>query len=459
MVGGIVGGLILAVLVGTLVADALGGSRLAQMAIALPIGGTAALVLLSKTPGVIFGMYLAIPFYKGGVDPWLPVDLTVTLAFATSVTAAPFVMRTVSGHLNRDQYKALMIWTIPMIVVAMGTLYTINPSSATGTAARMVLLVFVPGLAGFALAQSQRHRMQVILTLGAFGLASTAHGLATMGALGEWDRVEALGANTLQTALSGLMVPLLALCLARGRSATWRLGATAVSAPAMFVVLGTGSRGPLVMAIITVVVIWLCQSFSGRRLVIRLIAVIAATALFLTVQIPRLIIDALPTYAGGRLLSLQTNIKGSIVGSETKFDASEQTRLGLWDLAWTKFRQRPITGWGTDAFGVMSEVASYPHNLILQLLVEYGLLGTIPLSAVFIVGLTRLGWRNLDPSSVAVVAVFLFALLVSMTSYDLVENRLLWGSLAMVLALPRGGARASLPSEPKTGMQGMGFRA
>ena len=64
--------------------------------------------------------------------------------------------------------------------------------------------------------------------------------------------------------------------------------------------------------------------------------------------------------------------------------ASFSMRVDLWHAAWQLFLQHPLIGWGLGTFGEAYQAASLPlgtgalfaHNLLLQLLVETGLLGT-----------------------------------------------------------------------------------
>src|ERR1700677_4037636 len=102
--------------------------------------------------------------------------------------------------------------------------------------------------------------------------------------------------------------------------------------------------------------------------------------------------------------------------------ASFSMRVDLWQSAWQLFLQHPWFGWGLGTFGEAYQSAGLPlgtgalfaHNLLLQLLVETGLPGT--LLAVLAAGswVTRFkwpsrweGWGVLG----GVLAVFLFSLI------------------------------------------------
>ncbi len=100
--------------------------------------------------------------------------------------------------------------------------------------------------------------------------------------------------------------------------------------------------------------------------------------------------------------------------------AAFSMRLGLWQAAWQLFLQHPLTGWGLGTFGEAYQSAGFPlgtgalfaHNLLFQLLVETGLLGTLLAGLAVWSWATRFkwpprweGWGVLG----GVLAVFLFS--------------------------------------------------
>jgi hypothetical protein len=133
-------------------------------------------------------------------------------------------------------------------------------------------------------------------------------------------------------------------------------------------------------------------------------------------------------------------VQGALSGNTTASsgDTSAQARLTLFGLAVTMFEERPILGSGTASYEALSPrflgagaADQYPHNAILQLAAEFGLLGV----ALF-AGLTMLAlFRRLPLGSEwgAVRATFLFFLLNAMVTGDVFEDRLLWGLLMLVL--------------------------
>ncbi len=91
-------------------------------------------------------------------------------------------------------------------------------------------------------------------------------------------------------------------------------------------------------------------------------------------------------------------ILNSPLGRLTHFNAAVSTRLIAWDIAWQGFKERPITGWGLDAFHILFNSHYNPqslrfgsyetwfdrsHNTVLDVLSMTGLVGFIGFFAMF----------------------------------------------------------------------------
>ena len=81
----------------------------------------------------------------------------------------------------------------------------------------------------------------------------------------------------------------------------------------------------------------------------------------------------------------------------TRFDETAYGRLPIWQIAFSHMLDNPFTGIGVQNFRYLasllpSDVAQHPHNFIIQLLLEVGLLGTIAAGA-FIYRLFRNLWK------------------------------------------------------------------
>ncbi|HWR00133.1 MAG TPA: O-antigen ligase family protein, partial [Candidatus Methylomirabilis sp.] len=97
----------------------------------------------------------------------------------------------------------------------------------------------------------------------------------------------------------------------------------------------------------------------------------------------------------------------SILNRLTHFTGATTTRFIAWEIAWKGFLERPLTGWGLDAFHILFNLKYNPkslefgyyetwfdraHNTILDVLAMTGLLGFVTFFAIFAT-LFFLVWR------------------------------------------------------------------
>jgi O-antigen ligase len=109
-------------------------------------------------------------------------------------------------------------------------------------------------------------------------------------------------------------------------------------------------------------------------------------------------------------------------------DPSAQGRLNFYHDAYELFLLHPIFGYGAGAFGYLADnaVGGYPHNMILELLVEGGVVGLLLFSAFFM-PLAFRGLVSVFYRPVAWTAVFPFAFLMSALIRHQVSDSILSG--------------------------------
>ncbi len=123
-------------------------------------------------------------------------------------------------------------------------------------------------------------------------------------------------------------------------------------------------------------------------------------------------------------------------------DTSFQARVQVMEDAWALFTTRPLLGWGTGSVSVYGagQEQKYPHNILLELAAETGLVGLGLYLAVVGMVLERLlrGWQQrMETSHLCLVflTLVLFTLLNAMVSGDLSDNRDMWLFAGMALAV------------------------
>ena len=118
---------------------------------------------------------------------------------------------------------------------------------------------------------------------------------------------------------------------------------------------------------------------------------------------------------------------------------SSYTRTQYYQAAVEYWWQRPFIGHGLGAWPVLhfqGDFRAYPHNLLLEILVEFGLCG-LGLSAwLFLTAgrsLGTIGRITADPLRVIILMVAVNALANAMVSGDIPDNRFLFGALGLML--------------------------
>lgn len=96
-----------------------------------------------------------------------------------------------------------------------------------------------------------------------------------------------------------------------------------------------------------------------------------------------------------------------ILNRLTNLQATTETRLIAWDIAWKGFLERPLTGWGFDAFHILFNLKYNPrsleysyyetwfdraHNTVMDVLAMTGIFGFITYVSIFVV-LILLVWK------------------------------------------------------------------
>lgn len=107
------------------------------------------------------------------------------------------------------------------------------------------------------------------------------------------------------------------------------------------------------------------------------------------------------------LLRTTSFVENSVLNRLTNLSIATETRFIAWDIAWKGFLERPLTGWGFDAFHILFNLKYNPrsleygyyetwfdraHNTVMDVLSMTGIFGFITFFGIFIV-LFYLVWR------------------------------------------------------------------
>ena len=196
------------------------------------------------------------------------------------------------------------------------------------------------------------------------------------------------------------------------------------------------ARGPILF-FVAVLVPFLC--LRGVR------AAVTATNVWLPVLLGGLLafagsLDWLQQQeaAQGKFATKRAEIEEVLRGSSTPTYTAGR-RLTLYRWALEMFAQKPLTGWGLGGWSYYAldrDIPAYPHNLVLEIAAEEGVMGLAALGTLLLtvfLALRRI-WRS-SPDLSFIAPVFAFSLLATMTSGDINVNRPLWLWCGMIFAL------------------------
>lgn len=408
------------------------GTLFGPLPLVVAAGGAALLVAMVRAPGLVLGAYLLIPYYKGAVQPYSPIDLTVVLAVANAAQIVPvlFRRRRPAGFGGR-----LALWLALGAVVLGGVLYAPDPSLAMNKAVTYWVLVVMPLVPAALRVVSEPGQLALVAT--AFCAMGAVVSVLGLDLLSPNSRLTVLGMNTIQVARAAMFLPITGILFAIPLQLRWLTILTIALIPISLVVaLASGSRGPLLV----IAVLGTCGAarYFARMRVGRWRALAAGAGVaVLGVLVVALFSSSLPAASLARFGDLLAFIQGTGGGTET----SAAVRVVLFGFAVQLWSSSPLIGVGTGGFLVLSTLAlgpagdAYPHNAILQVLAENGLVGLVVFGAVMMVGLLR----KLPNDSVAatVHALYAFFLLNAMVSGDIFTDRETLGLLLLLLVLPR----------------------
>ncbi len=244
-----------------------------------------------------------------------------------------------------------------------------------------------------------------------------------------YGRLAIEGGSTISAgrATGAAVVVLVAVALGLRRQR--RLAPISVALLLGVVMVGTGSRGPLLGSIVAVLIVALVPS-RGR--------------------LTRLLL-------GGSAFSLMVYvaISDNLASSRlTTLDVSAQNRLELWRQAGGIILSHPFgIGWGNLrqhlSPGMMSSVSwvQYPHNLLIEVFSESSWIAGTVLVIVLAKACRRQTIGAQTPVEMAMLGLLVFNLVSAMFSSDVVGNRGVWVSVGAALALSRP-ARTKSPQVP-----------
>jgi O-antigen ligase len=256
------------------------------------------------------------------------------------------------------------------------------------------------------------------------------------------DRLVVLNTNTIQVARAALVVPILGVAFVMSSRIGIAKASLLVLVPtALIVAIASGSRGPLLFFAILAIIGMFALAPRLRHVPPWRFLPIAALGLASVIGIATVAAE-LPGAALDRFTLLGDFIQNGLSGdlTTTVGDTSAGNRVELFQVAAEMFAEQPVLGAGTSSFEALSprslspdEVEAWPHNSVLQVAAEFGVVGlALFLSMIFLALTRRLPY---GAAGTALRFLFVFLLLNSMVSGDIFSDRETWGLMVLLLVL------------------------
>jgi O-antigen ligase len=390
------------------------------------------------------GRYKTLPELQ-----WFPIDFTL-LFFA--ITAASMACAIISGKIQRIPLDLPVMLMILLGEIAALSLFwsSLGPPNFDKLW-RFLLLTVTAFVAARVLAEDRLRRERLIrmaIWLSCAILAYYEYYRWVVGidvARGGWDagagaptgRPGDVENNYLEYAAHAGILFVVFLCLAIFGSPKV-LGIAVVGSVAMlFALASIGGRGPLTLAFLAIPLLALGLGIRGggqqvRRLLVFLSALIATAVLGYIAIVRFQGEDA----AWEQMHTLQ-RYQTQLVGESTD---SVDERLEAQRFAFEQWQKKPILGWGIGEFRVQRVIPGYPHNLLLESLMELGLTGAVLLfsaCAIAVLNCIRWAWwGTIGWVDASIVLLFLTELVSHLTVQGyLADDRIFFTYMALAIAL------------------------
>ena len=350
---------------------------------------------------------------------WVPVDLTL---FAGSILTGVMLVRVARGARIASS-RALVLVGLWYCSFLPGLWGAVPSDYGFQKVATLFTFTLLASLAPLLLLEGEEDLSHLINAMAYFCLAITLGGLLGGGGGQNQERLQAFGAGTISLGrATGLLFIYSAMALAEpGPLPGLSFG---IMALAGITALFSGSRGPIVAALLVLAVLFgLGRQRLGRR-VARLLGASAVLAAILA--------SSLSLAPAGSLRRMESFFSGQYGGSELY-------RMSALRQSWELLRETPGgLGWGRFATHVDPEKGlnrQYPHNLLAEVTLEGGWCCGATTILILSLALAAAWSRTLLAGGRIAFAGVLFYLVNSLVSGDVNDNRPLFMFVTAALGL------------------------
>lgn len=377
-----------------------------------------------RWPAALLPVFVAAGLFKASpAFSFVPFDLTLALGAVIALAGANAVVRSL-----RLGEQTGLGWVLGgACVVAVGAFRAPDlPYADTKVLALAALTLGCAFAGAILLVRTAEQRAWLMGGTVAVGLAvAVLYWLAPSTDVTLYGRIALEGSDTIAPGRYGgaALVVLVVLTLARK---VRLVVAAPVAVVLLVLIFGSGSKGPLVAAVIALVA--LVPLMGRMRRHGRAVFTLAAVA-------------ALGVYLFGRA-GAAARARFELLLADDR-GVSVTGREHLWAVGWDTFEAHPLLGIGWGGLEpLLPPLARYPHNAVVEVAGEAGLLGLLGFVALVVVAYRRVyaQARTGDLTAVCLVALLTFWLVNAMVSGDLNSNRGLFVMAGACVALRQAQA-------------------
>ena len=341
----------------------------------------------------------------------------------------------------KGQAATSILFLLLVATIAISVLYTPTIQRGTVKALRFGVFESLSYFFPILFLRTRKDVRQLVLSFAVLGIALSVKVL--LGLLYASDRV--LSGDTDITKIGDGMLLGIALLMVFGNlelPKTVRFVAVPVLS---FGLIACAARSPLVALFFTVVISLVCARREMARSLLR--SVWVGTIVLTMIAVPSLMwLRSLP-FAEQKLYEKQAELQSALSGNIFVSGTFAQ-RLSFYRSALDAMAQYPIAGVGVGGWSIFYDNADtphFPHNFVLEVGAEQGLIGlTILLTLLVLLFRGTLRLLRSDRGLAFVFPVFVFCVVLNLITGD-IESRPLWFCCGLAAA----ASRFCLPSSEK----------
>ncbi|MFC4989687.1 O-antigen ligase family protein [Saliphagus infecundisoli] len=390
---------------------------------------------------VVFALFLFAGVYKASPHlDWTPYDLTATFAALVSLVAVILVL---TGRVD-FRIESLLLASLLAVFVTYALFslrWTPGNGYATEKAFRLASVTTLSFLGcAFVVSKARIRLRRFLATTLALALVTAAAALYLLYLHGP-VRIEPFNTVYLTTGrMIGFGVVIVGTYLLFSSTSIWRsFVGVSLFVPLLVALSVLDGRGPFAAAIITVgLLVPLALVVTPLRYwPIRLVPVIGAIGsigalLYYFRDTLRLVEKFESIFAGNTAPSYTNRVDYITAG------------IDVW------LSGNTVVGHGLGSWPAVSgQRAHWPHNIVIELLVELGLVGTVLFFLLILVGLyfTLEGYlTTLEPEYVAVFAILCYTFLNALVTGNFNDNRFLFAAIGLLCYRVHAGTAPPLLS-------------